>query len=208
MTVTSSGRRLLSGTRTDQEDVNDSRRRLRAPRRSPAIDRPQVRFGINRRRGDGSGANLRVSDSKRPHVLRGGPDLLLEHSAARVTHTRRIVMFRMMVPLAAAACLLAVHTPTLSAAQSKPASRTTTAKPAAGKVVNINTASVAELNGLPGIGAKTAALIVEYRQKNGPFKKIEELMNVRGVGEKNFLKLKDQVSVGNAKADHDQPSQR
>jgi DNA uptake protein ComE-like DNA-binding protein len=70
-------------------------------------------------------------------------------------------MFRMMVPLVAAACLLAVHTPTLSAAQSKPASRTTTAKPAAGKVVNINTASVAELNGLPGIGAKTAALIVE-----------------------------------------------
>ena len=84
-------------------------------------------------------------------------------------------MFRMMVPLAAAACLLAVHTPTLSAAQSKPASRTTTAKPA-GKVVNINTASVAELNGLPGIGAKTAALIVEYRQKNGPFKKIEDIL--------------------------------
>ena len=117
-------------------------------------------------------------------------------------------MFRMVVPFAAAACLLAVHTSTLSAAQSKPAPRTTTAKPVAGKVVNINTASVAELNGLPGIGAKTAALIVEYRQKNGPFKKIEELMNVRGVGEKNFLKLKDQVSVGNAKADHDQPPQR
>ena len=109
-------------------------------------------------------------------------------------------MFRMMVPLAAA-CLLAVHTPTLSAAQSKPASRTTTAKPAAGKVVNINTASVAELNGLPGIGAKTAALIVEYRQKNGPFKKIEELMNVRGIGEKNFLKLKAQLTVAAAKAE-------
>ena len=117
-------------------------------------------------------------------------------------------MFRMMVPFAAAACLLAVQTPTLSAAQKQPASRTTTAKPAGGKVVNINTASVAELNGLPGIGAKTAALIVEYRQKNGPFKKIEKLMNVRGVGEKNFLKLKDQVRVGNAKADHDQPAQR
>jgi hypothetical protein len=39
-------------------------------------------------------------------------------------------------------------------------------------------------------------------------KKIEELMNVRGVGEKNFLKLKDQISVGNAKADHDQPPPR
>src|SRR5215470_14231403 len=137
-----------------------------------------------------------------------GPTSLLEHLRrfGVLTHTRRIVMLRMMVPLAAAACLLAVHTPTLSA-QSKPASRTTTAKPAAGKVVNINTASVAELNSLPGIGAKTAALIVEYRQKNGPFKKIEELMNVRGVGEKSFLKLKPQITVGTTKADHERPNQ-
>jgi competence protein ComEA len=81
------------------------------------------------------------------------------------------------------------------------------AKPAPGAVVNINTASAAELDALPGIGAKTAALIVEYRQKNGPFKKIEELMNVRGVGEKNFLKLKPQITVGAAKADHDRPNQ-
>ena len=66
--------------------------------------------------------------------------------------------------------------------------------PAVG-VVNINTASASDLEALPGIGAKTAARIVEYRQKNGPFKKIEELMNVRGVGEKNFLKLKPQIAV-------------
>jgi len=64
--------------------------------------------------------------------------------------------------------------------------------------VNINTASVKELDALPGIGTKTAALIVEYRQKNGPFKKIEELMNVRGVGEKSFLKLKPQLTVAAA----------
>ena len=117
-------------------------------------------------------------------------------------------MFRMVLSIAAAAFLLAVHTPAASAAQSKPATRTSATKPTAGKPVNINTASAAELDALPGIGAKTAALIVEYRQKNGPFKKIEELMNIRGVGEKNFLKLKDQISVGNAKADHDQPPQR
>ena len=117
-------------------------------------------------------------------------------------------MFRMVFSIIAAAGLLAVHPLAVSAGQNKPASGTTTAKAVAGKVVNINTASVSELNGLPGIGAKTAALIVEYRQKNGPFKKIEELMNVRGVGEKNFLKLKDHISVGNAKADHDQPQQR
>jgi competence protein ComEA len=63
-------------------------------------------------------------------------------------------------------------------------------------VVNLNTATVADLEQLPGVGAKTAARIIEYRQKRGPFKKIEELMNVQGIGEKSFLKLKPQISVG------------
>ena len=63
-------------------------------------------------------------------------------------------------------------------------------------VVNLNTATVAELEALPGIGAKVAARIVEYRTKKGPFRKIEELMNVQGVGEKSFLKLRPQLTVG------------
>jgi len=67
--------------------------------------------------------------------------------------------------------------------------------------VNINTASVAQLEALPGIGAKTAQLIVDHRQKNGPFKKVEELMNVKGIGEKSFLKLKPMVTVGSEKPD-------
>jgi len=46
-----------------------------------------------------------------------------------------------------------------------------------------------------GVGPKTAARIVEYRQKNGGFKKVEELMNVRGIGEKAFLKMKNQLTV-------------
>jgi competence protein ComEA len=45
-----------------------------------------------------------------------------------------------------------------------------------------------------------AARIIEYRQKKGPFKKVEELMNVQGIGEKNFLKLKPQLTVGNVPA--------
>lgn len=69
------------------------------------------------------------------------------------------------------------------------------ASPAAQRL-DVNTATVAQLETLPGIGPRTAELIVEYRQKNGGFKKIEELMNVRGIGEKSFLRLRSLVTVG------------
>ena len=61
--------------------------------------------------------------------------------------------------------------------------------------VNLNTATQAQLESLPGIGAKAAQRILEYRQKNGGFKKIEDLMNVKGIGEKSFLKLKPMLTV-------------
>ena len=75
---------------------------------------------------------------------------------------------------------------------------------AAGKpvaIVNLNTASAAQLEALPGIGAKVAARIIEYRQKSGGFKKIEDLMNVKGVGEKSFLKLKPLLTVTPSKGE-------
>ena len=65
----------------------------------------------------------------------------------------------------------------------------------AAALLNLNTATQAELEKLPGVGAATAKTIIEYRQKNGGFKKIEELMNVKGIGEKSFLKLKPLVTV-------------
>ena len=117
-------------------------------------------------------------------------------------------MFRTVLSLVAVTALL-VSAPHAAAQTASPESslRSTSrsaAKPALATTsapININTASAGELDGLPGIGAKTAARIVEYRQKNGPFKKIEELMNVRGVGEKNFLKLKAHITVAPGKSD-------
>lgn len=81
------------------------------------------------------------------------------------------------------------------------AAKAPAAKATASSPVNINSAAVAQLQTLPGIGASTAQRIVDYRQKNGAFKKIEELMNVKGIGEKSFLKLKPLVTVGSDKGD-------
>jgi competence protein ComEA len=64
----------------------------------------------------------------------------------------------------------------------------------AGKV-NINTASVDQLATLPGVGEKLAGRIVEYRTKSGGFKNVQELMNVKGIGEKNFEKLQPHLTA-------------
>ena len=116
-------------------------------------------------------------------------------------------MFRNVLTIAAVASLLATLPSAVASAQGRPTSAAS--KPALpATTVNINTASATDFEGLPGIGAKTAARILENRQKNGPFKKVEELMNVRGNGEKNFLKLKPQLTVGTAKANHDHEDQQ
>jgi competence protein ComEA len=62
--------------------------------------------------------------------------------------------------------------------------------------VDINTATAAELETLPGIGPKTADAIVEYREANGPFETIEDIMDVPGIGEGTFEKIKDGITVG------------
>ncbi len=69
-------------------------------------------------------------------------------------------------------------------------------QPASGELIDLNQASAAQLESLPGVGEVTAARIIEYRQENDGFKKIEELMNVRGIGERSFLRLRPLVTVG------------
>ena len=63
------------------------------------------------------------------------------------------------------------------------------------KTININTCSKEELILLPGIGEKTAANIIKYREENGGFKSITHIKNVRRIGEKTYEKIKDMISV-------------
>lgn len=67
-------------------------------------------------------------------------------------------------------------------------------------VVDVNSATAEQLQTLPGVGPRTAERIIEYRRDNGSFKKIEELMSVRGIGERSFLRLRALVKVGDVDA--------
>jgi competence ComEA-like helix-hairpin-helix protein len=64
-----------------------------------------------------------------------------------------------------------------------------------GKKVNVNSADALQLALLPRVGPSVAQRIIDYRKQNGPFKKVEDLMLVRGIGEKTFLLIKPYVAV-------------
>jgi comEA protein len=63
------------------------------------------------------------------------------------------------------------------------------------RTINLNTAGIEELTLLPGIGKSTAEKIVEFRNSSGRFKRPEDIMNVKGIGEKKFAKLKEHITV-------------
>ena len=71
-----------------------------------------------------------------------------------------------------------------------------TPTPPAGELVNLNTASAAVLEQLPGIGPTTAQKIVEYRQANGPFTRVEDLLKIPGIGPASLEEIRSLVTLG------------
>jgi comEA protein len=116
------------------------------------------------------------------------------HVARRPGMRRVCLLITMVMAMAMTTTSQAAET-----AQDKAAKGKAEAAPSA--PLNLNTATVAQLEALPGVGAATAKLIVEHRQKNGGFKKVEELMTIKGIGEKSFLKLKPMVTIVPEKAE-------
>jgi competence protein ComEA len=102
---------------------------------------------------------------------------------------------RILIQAMVVAALMLTPASILIAQSEKPSPSPSASAAVAKAPVNLNTATIDQLQTLPGIGRATAQRILEYRQKAGGFKKIEELMNVKGIGEKSFLKLKPLIAV-------------
>jgi competence protein ComEA len=65
-----------------------------------------------------------------------------------------------------------------------------------GDKININTADLSELDKIPGVGPARAADIINYRETHGNFKAIEEMKNIKGIGDKTFESMKDLITTG------------
>ncbi len=91
----------------------------------------------------------------------------------------------------------------LACATAAPAAAAPSAAPKAGaaeaRPVDLNTADLAALESVPGIGKSLSQRILTFREKNGPFQSVDDLMKVQGVGEKSIQKLRPYLTVSKAK---------
>jgi len=67
---------------------------------------------------------------------------------------------------------------------------------AAGVAIDLNHATAQQLTAIPGIGEAMAQRIVDWREEHGPFRRVEDLMKVKGIGEKSLEKMRPHVAVG------------
>ncbi len=120
----------------------------------------------------------RVADAVQAAGAADDADLDALNLAARVTDGQRLVVPRQGEPTPAAA--------------GRPAGR---AAPAAGSKVNLNTATAAQLDALPGIGPTLASRILDYRARNGPFADPQQLRDAKLVPAATYERIKDLISV-------------
>ncbi len=116
-------------------------------------------------------------------------------------HTRRIhTAGAVLVALVLAAMAIpgsAMAPSSLLAAS--PANAASEARPEAAGALDINSASVEDLMTVQGIGQVIAQRIVEFREKNGPYKSVDDLLKVQGIGEKSLAKIRDRLSAGRSR---------
>jgi competence protein ComEA len=74
--------------------------------------------------------------------------------------------------------------------------------------IDINTATAAQLETVSGIGPKKAEAIVEYRKKNGPFKSVDDLDKVKGLGKASIDKMRSELTVGKTKKSATAPEKK
>lgn len=138
-------------------------------------------------------AEARVADALTIAVLKPDAELLALNQARKLSDGEQIYVPRIGEELPPALMMLSPLEP--MEPTSGAASANGTGSPGTTGVVNLNTADVAELNKLPGVGEKTAQAIIAHREAIGGFRSIEQLLEVKGIGPSKFEKMRAHLKV-------------